>query len=90
MADLLHEYWENEDGAEFSIVRERNDLIRPTVCPDARLVFSFRAASWNEAMQVQYDRLDLGTYDALGMEDIVYTDADATEQAEYLSRRKGS
>jgi len=87
MAELMHEYWEGEDGAEFSIVRERNDLIRPTMMPDGHLIFSVHAASWHHAMQLQYDRLDLGTYDAGGMEDIVYTDEDATEQQRYLARR---
>jgi hypothetical protein len=90
MAELIHEYWEGEDGAEFSIVRERNDAVRPTTMPDGHLIFSVRAASWHHAMQLQYDRLDLGTYDAGGMEDIIYTDEDATEQQSYLARRNVS
>jgi hypothetical protein len=87
MAELIHEYWEGEDGAEFSIVRERNDAIRPTIMPDGHLIFSIRAVSWHQAMQLQYDRLDLGTYDAGGIEDILYTDEDAAEQLSYLARR---
>ena len=87
MAELIHEYWEDEDGAEFSIVRERNDAIRPSMMPNGRLIFSVRAASWHQAMQLQYERLELGTYDDEGMEDIVYTDQDAAEQQIYLAHR---
>ena len=47
MPDLLHEYWENEDGdGEFSPVRERNDQLRPTLLPNTRRVFSLSASSW--------------------------------------------
>jgi hypothetical protein len=90
MAELMHEYWLGEDGAEFSIVRERNDVIRPAMMPDGRRVFSVRAATWHSAMQLQYDRLELGTYDTGGMEDIVYTDEEAIEQQSYLARRNVS
>jgi hypothetical protein len=38
-------------------------------------------------MQLQYDRLGLGTYDAGGLDDIAYTDEDAVEQESYLARR---
>lgn len=87
MARLIHEYWQGEDGAEFSVVRERNDAIRPAMMPDGRLVFSIHAASWHHAMQLQYDRLGLGTYDPGGLDDIAYTDEDAVEQQSYLARR---
>ncbi len=90
MAELLHEYWEGDDGAEFSVVRERNDQTRPSLTPNARLVFSVRAASWHEAMQLQYDRLEFGTYDPSGLENYVYSDEEAAEQEEYLRGRNGS
>jgi hypothetical protein len=83
MAKLIHEYWQGEDGAEFSVVRERTDAARPAMMPDGRLVFSIHAASWHHAMQLQYDRLGLGTYDAGGLKD---TDEDAVEQQSYLAR----
>lgn len=87
MAKLMHEFWQGEDGAEFSVVRERNDAIRPTMMTEARFVFSIHATSWHHAMQLQYDRLGLGAYDTGGLEDIVYTDEDALEQQRYLARR---
>jgi hypothetical protein len=87
MAKLVHEYWEGEDGAEFSILRERNDAVWPIVMLKGHLIFCIYAASWHHAMQLQYDRRGLGTYDAGGIEDIVYTDEDAAEQQSYLARR---
>ncbi|NML09045.1 hypothetical protein HHL08_02610 [Sphingobium sp. AR-3-1] len=90
MATLLHEYWENDDGAEFAVVRERNDELRPVLTPNARLVFSVLATSWHEAMQLQYDRLDYGTYDAVGLENYIYTDDEAVQQQEYLKHRNDS
>ena len=90
MAELLHEYWEGDDGAEFAIVRERNDHLRADLTPNARFGFSVRAASWHRAMQLQYDRLGYGTYNPGSVEDYVYSDEEAAEQVEYLSRRKDS
>lgn len=87
MATLLHEYWENDDGAEFAVVRERNDQLRPAITPNARFVFSVLAESWHQAMQLQYDKLDFGTYDSAGIEDYVYSDEEAAEQAAYLKWR---
>jgi hypothetical protein len=87
MAKLLHEYWQGEDGAEFSVVRERTDTIRPAMMPDSRLAFSIHAASWHYAMRLQYDRRGLGMYVAGGLKDVVYTDEDAVEQQSYLARR---
>jgi hypothetical protein len=90
MAELLHEYWEGDDGGEFYVVRERNDQLRPSLTPNSRLVFSVRACSWHEAMQLQYDRLGYGIYDPAGVENYIYSDEEAAEQEEYLQRRKGS
>lgn len=87
MADLIHEYWQGGDEAEFGVVRERTDASRPALMPNGHLVFSIYAASWHQAMQLQYDRLGLGTYDAGGLQDIAYTDEDAVEQQSYLARR---
>jgi hypothetical protein len=87
MTTLLHEYWENDDGAEFGPVRERSDELRPAITPNARFVFSVLANSWHQAMQLQYDKLDLGTYDSAGVEDWHYSDEEAAEQRAYLKRR---
>jgi hypothetical protein len=87
MATLLHEYWEGNDGAEFAVVRQRNDELRPATMPNARFVFSVLADSWHQAMQLQYDELDFGTYEPVaGVED-VYSDEEAAEQQAYLKRR---
>jgi hypothetical protein len=88
MPDLLHEYWENEDGGEFSLVRERGDQLRPTLTPDARHVFSLRASSWHQAMQLYHDRLGYGEYRPVeGVPDHFYTDQEAAEQDAYLRVR---
>lgn len=89
MPELLHEYWENENHGEFSLVQERNDLIRPTVMPNARLVFSLYASSRDEAMQLRNTRLGYGEYKpAHGIPNHVYSDEEVIEQEAYLRRRK--
>jgi len=88
MPELLHEYWENEDGGEFSPVRERSDQLRSTLTPGARYAFSLRASSWHQAMQLYQDRLGYGEYRPVeGVPDYVYTDEEAAEQDAYLSAR---
>lgn len=88
MPDLLHEYWENEDGGEFGPVQERNDTLRPTLMPNARLVFSLRASTWHQAMQLRNKRLDYGDYVPVeGLSDHIYTDAEVAEQDTYLRIR---
>lgn len=88
MSDLLHEYWENEDGGEFGPVRERSDRLRPEMTPRARRIFSLRASSWHQAMQLYHERLGYGDYrPADGEQDYLYTDDEATEQDAYLAVR---
>jgi len=88
MADLLHEYWKNEDGGEFGPVRGRGDQLRPTLLPDARLVFSLRASSWHQAMRMHNERLGYGEYNPTeGVPDHFYTEEEAAEQNAYLSNR---
>lgn len=88
MADLLHEYWENDDGGEFGPVQERNDQLRPTLTPGARLVFSLRASSWHRAMQLHYERLGYGDYQpAEGVPDHIYSEEEVVEQDAYLRVR---
>lgn len=87
MATLLHEYWEGDDGAEFAVVRQRNDELRPATMPNARFVFSVLADSWHQAMQLQYDELDFGTYEPVAGAEYVYSDEEAAEQQAYLTRR---
>lgn len=85
---LLHEYWEDEDGGEFSVVHERMDELRPRLMPNARLVFSLYASSWFEARQLEYDRLEYGRYPIPeGIPDQIYTTEQAAEQDAYLRRR---
>ncbi|MBT2185751.1 hypothetical protein [Sphingobium nicotianae] len=88
MAELLHEYWESDDGGEFGIVQERSDQLRPTLFPDARFVFRLRASSWFEAMQSYRERLGYGDYKPpVDCPDTFYTDQEAREQVAYLNRR---
>jgi hypothetical protein len=89
MPDLLHEYWENDDGGEFGPVRERSDQLRPTLTLNARHVFSLRAPSWHQAMRLHHERLGYGQYcPADGIADHFYTDEEAAEQEAYLQLRK--
>jgi hypothetical protein len=90
MAELLHEYWENVDGSrEFGVVSARSDLLRPTLTPHARRVFSLSASSWGQAMQVYHERLGYGDYRPIreGRPDRFYTEREAAEQEAYLRLR---
>ncbi len=88
MPDLLHEYWENDDGGEFGPVRKHNDEVRAIVTPGARHVFSLRAAPWREAMQLYNDCLGYGEYRPVeSVPDHFYTEEEAAEQHEYLRVR---
>lgn len=89
MAELLHEYWTEEGSGWFGPVSEWSDRDRAANSPDARLVFSLRAASWFQAMQAYQARLDYGDYvppeDA---PDIFYTDDERAKQDAYLAVRQ--
>ncbi len=87
MATLLHEYWENDDGGQFGVVSEHGDRVRPMITPNARLIFSLRASSWRQAMQMHNDRLDFGDYRSDGAPNYTYTDEERTEQDAYLQVR---
>jgi hypothetical protein len=87
---LIHEYWERLDGhgGEFGPIRESKDQARSELLPGARLIFSIRASSWFEAMQLYHERLEYGDFYAPeDVPDHFYTDEEAREQAEYLRRR---
>jgi hypothetical protein len=86
MADLLHEYWESYDGGEFGLVTEHADRIRPKVFPNARFVFSLRASSRYEAMQLYQDKLGYGEYRSAHPNQF-YTDDERAEQDAYLASR---
>ena len=90
MTALLHEYWEGETGGgQFDPVREHNDSVRPAIVPNARLVFSFHASSWFEAMQRFQELTDCGDYVPVeGVENHFYTDEEEREQNAYLDCRK--
>lgn len=90
MPDLLHEYWENETGGEFSPVRERTDNLRPALVPNATLRFSFWASSWYQAMQLYQEHLDYGDfYPPKSDPDHFYTEEEVAEQEAYLLIRGG-
>jgi hypothetical protein len=89
MVDLLHEYWEAQDGTEFGFVSQMHDKQRPVLYSDAKFIFAILASPWGQAMQRYYDKLEFGTYRAVpGVTDIPYTDEQADEQAAYLLVRK--
>lgn len=89
MPELLHEYWENDEGGEFGPVGRRSDELRSHLTPDARKAFELRAPSWHEAMQLRNDRLGYSAYMPIqGVEDYVYTDEERAEQDAYLAVRK--
>lgn len=59
MASLLHEVWEDEDGVSVFVSDGRPPQF---VKNDARLVATFEASSWTEAMSKYYEMYDLGVY----------------------------
>ncbi|QJU59021.1 hypothetical protein HL653_15730 [Sphingomonas sp. AP4-R1] len=88
MANLLHEYWENQNGGEFGPVRERADQLRSILTPGARLVFSVHASSWHQAMRMHNDRLGYGEYQPTeGVPDHFYSEEEVAEQDAYLTNR---
>lgn len=89
MPELLHECWEYEEGASsFGSVTEMSDRQRPYLMPGARLVFTLRASSFQQAMRLSYEHLDYGEYrPPEGAGDIVYSEADEAEQQDYLRIR---
>ncbi len=89
MPELLHEYWENDQGGEFGPVRQRADELRQSLTPNSRKVFELQASSWYEAMRLYNARLDYGAYvPPEGIDDHVYTDNEAAQQEAYLAVRK--
>jgi hypothetical protein len=88
MPELLHEYWEGDDHAEFAPVNQHNDALRRKVNPNARLVFVVRASSWFQALQLQYDKLGYGKHHPPeGIPDVVYSEQEMAEQVAYLRAR---
>ena len=88
MAELLHEYWEDEDGGWYSPVSARGDEQRAAIHLTARLVFSLYASSWKQAMQMRNERLDYGEYvPHPDMPDIFYTEDEREIQDAYLAIR---
>lgn len=89
MATLLYEAWRLPayNGLEFGPVSERSDQLRRATDPSAKLLYSFKASTADEAMQRHYDRQGWGIYQPLGFSDELHTEAGAAEQAAYLTRR---
>jgi hypothetical protein len=90
MPDLLHEYWRDEEGAmgAFGPVSVHADRERVAIYPNARLLFSLRAASFNQAMQASYERLGYGHYVPVeGEPDHFYSAEEQAEQEAYLRTR---
>jgi len=94
MAKILHEYWEDEGGADvvrggdFGPVSDEMDRLRPILTPNSRKIFDLRAASWFEAMRLHNERLGFGDYvPPEGIEDHFYTDEEAVSQKAYLKVR---
>ncbi len=93
MPDLLHEYWYDEEEATgaFGPVGAHADRQRAALNPKALLLFSLRAASFNQAMQASYERLGYGAYVPVeGVPDHFYTEAERAEQEAYLRVRPSS
>jgi hypothetical protein len=62
MASLLHEVWEDEDGITVFVA---DGSLPKFVKDDARLVATFEASSWTEAMSKYYAMYDYGIYKPL-------------------------
>jgi hypothetical protein len=59
MASLLHEIWEDADGITVVVA---NGTLPECMKDDARLVATFEASSWTEAMSKYYAMYDYGVY----------------------------
>lgn len=59
MASLLHEVWEDGDGISVFVADGNPPQF---VKDDARLVTTFEASSWTEAMSKYYAMYDYGAY----------------------------
>ena len=94
MVDLLHEIWEDQEGGgigrEMCVVSAKTDEQRRTITPESRLVHSFYAPSYNNAMQRFYDWCGHGTYKPMDGPDDIYSESDLAEQQSYLRIRNAS
>lgn len=85
MASLLHEVWEDEDGVSVFI----SDGSPPKFMKDdARLVATFEASSWTEAMSKYYEMYDLGVYKPFASSSEPYTEELKICQADQLKARR--
>ena len=88
MTELLHEYWEDDGGAQFGPVTQGFDRNLTILMKNPRLVFALRASSWRQALQLHNDRLGYGDvyWDDRGP-DGHYTEEELAEQGAYLAVR---
>ena len=61
-----YELWRTADGGQDSFFPTNNDSARNLLEPDARLIWTCEANSWNEAQQKRYDFMDWGTLSNYG------------------------
>lgn len=88
MPDLLHEFWEDDDGLSFSLVSEADDSFRAKVYSRARFLYGVWAPSWEQAMERHYEREEYGPYKRHDLGERFYTEEEAAEQQAYLRIRK--
>lgn len=63
---IIFEVWESEEEGSISLFDEDNSSARSMLEPDAKHIYSIRAATYEEAMQAHYDACDYGTYIPIG------------------------
>ena len=56
-----YELWRNKSELRDSFFAADNDSARALLEPDARLIWTCHASSWNEAQQKRTDFMDWGT-----------------------------
>lgn len=59
-AEIRYELWEDGDGLVF--FPETSDSFRAMLSPDARMVWSCSARSWEEAQARKHEHLGWGPY----------------------------
>ena len=86
MANLLYQIWEDPELSSIEVCRANrlSDEQRGRISPRARLVHSYRAGSFREAMEIYYRLYDYGHYHpAEGTPDELHSDEElAVQRAE--------
>ncbi len=78
-----YELWRSKSENSDTLFAADNDSARETLAPDAKLIWTVDASSWNEAQQKRYDFMGWGHYRT------IEEDEEAWQKAEINSTETG-